>query len=92
MNWSEPWLRLSDTYIYVSKLTIIVSDNMDNDLLPGQRQTIIWTNAEILLHVIGPLETNLSEILIKIQTFSLEKIHFKSCLENGGHFVSDSMS
>ena len=47
-------------HIYVSKLTIIASDN---GLLPNWRQTIISTNAQILL--IGPLGTNFSEILIK---------------------------
>ena len=41
----------------VSKLTIIGSDN---GLSPGRRQAIIWTNAGIVL--IGPLETNFSEI------------------------------
>ena len=40
------------THIYVSKLTIIGSDN---GLSPGRRQAIIWTNAEILL--IGSLGT-----------------------------------
>ena len=45
----------------VSKLTII---GPDNDLSPDRRQAIIWTNAGILL--IGPLATNLSEILIEI--------------------------
>ena len=39
------------------------------------RQAIIWTNAGILL--IGPLGTNFSEILIKIYTFSLKKMHLK---------------
>ena len=34
------------THISVSKLTIIGSDN---DLAPGRRQAIIWTNAGILL-------------------------------------------
>ena len=38
-------------------------------------QAISWANAEILL--IGPLETNLKEILIRIQTFSFEKMHLK---------------
>ena len=38
----------------------------------GRHQAIIWTNAEILL--IGPLETNLSEILIEIYTFSFNKM------------------
>ena len=48
-------------HIYISKLTIIGSDN---GLLPGQRQAIILTNAGILS--IGSLGTNLSENLIKI--------------------------
>ena len=39
------------------------------------RQTIIWTNAGILL--IGPLGTNFSKILIKINTFSFKKTHLK---------------
>ena len=60
------------THICVGKLTIIGSDN---GLSPGRRQAIIWTNAGILL--IGPLETNFSEIWIGIQTFSLKKIHLK---------------
>ena len=60
------------THIFVSKLTIIGSDN---GLSPGRRQAIIWTNAGILL--IGPLGTNFYEILIKIHTFLLKKIHLK---------------
>ena len=61
-------LRPSATYMH--ELTIIGSDN---GLSPGQRQAIIWTNAEILL--IGPLATNFSEISIGIQTFSFKKMH-----------------
>ena len=64
------WGRL--THLCVSKLTIISSDN---GLAPGRRQTIIWTNDGILL--IGPLGTNLSEILIGIQAFSFKKMHLK---------------
>ena len=64
------WGRV--THICVIKLTIIGSDNC---LLPGRRQAIIWTNAGILL--IGPLRTNLIEILIEIQTFSFKKMHLK---------------
>ena len=64
------WGRM--THICVGKLTIIASDN---GLSPERRQAIIWTNAGILL--IGPLGTNLSEILIEIQTFSLKKIRLK---------------
>ena len=36
---------------------------------------LIWTKASILL--VRPLETNFSEILIKIHTFSFNKMHFK---------------
>ena len=64
------WGRV--THICVGKLTIIGSDN---DLSPGRRQAIIWTNAEILLF--GSLETIFSEILIRIQTFSFEKMHLE---------------
>ena len=54
------------THKCVGKLTII-------GLSPGRR--IIWTSAGIML--IGPLETNFSEISIKIQTFSFKKMHLK---------------
>ena len=64
------WGRV--THICVVKLTITGSDN---GLSPGRRQTIIWTNAGILL--IGPLRTNFSEILFGIQTSSFEKMHLK---------------
>ena len=60
------------THICVSKLTIIGSDN---GLSPGRRQAIILTNAGILL--IGPLGTNFSGILIKIQAFSFKKKRLK---------------
>ena len=59
-------------HICIGKLTIIGSDN---GLSSGRRQAIIWTNAGILL--IGPSGTNLSEILIAIQTFSFRKMHLK---------------
>ena len=62
--WAESlthWGRV--THICVGDLAIIGSDN---GLSPGRRQAIIWTNAGILL--IGPLGTNLSEIVIKIHT------------------------
>ena len=49
------------THICIGNLTIISSDN---GFSPGRRQTIIWTNAGILL--IGPLGTNFSKILIEI--------------------------
>ena len=61
------WGRL--THICLMRLTIIGSDN---GLSPDWRQAIIWTNTGILL--IGPLGTNLSEIQIKILTFSFKKM------------------
>ena len=61
------WGRV--THICVTKLTIIGSDN---GLSPDRRQAIIWTNAGILL--IGPLGTNLIEILIEILIFSFKKM------------------
>ena len=42
---------------------------------PSRRQAIFWTNAGILL--IGPLGTNLSEILIEFYTFSFKKMRLK---------------
>ena len=62
------WGRV--THKCVVKLTIIGSDN---GLSPGRCQAIIWTNARILL--IGPIGTNLIEIVIGIQTFSFKKMH-----------------
>ena len=56
---------------------------------PGQRQAIIWTSAGILL--IGPLRGNFSKILIKIETFSLKKMHLKMSSKNGDHLVPASI-
>ena len=64
------WGRV--THLCVGKLTSIASDN---GLSPGRRQAIIWTNAGIFL--IGTLGTNFSEILIKINTFSFQKMRLK---------------
>ena len=64
------WGRV--TYICVSKLTSIGSDN---GLSPGWRQAIIWTNVGILF--IETLGTNFSEISIEIHTFSFKKMHVK---------------
>ena len=61
-----------ETHICVRNLTIIGSGN---GLSAGRRQAIIRTNAVLLL--IGPLETYFSESWIKIQQFSLKKIHSK---------------
>ena len=67
-------------HICIGKLTSIASDN---GLSPGRRQAIIRNIAGIML--IGPLGTNFSEILIKIQ-----KYVWKCHLRNVGHFVSAS--
>ena len=64
------WGRV--THICVSKLTII---GPDNGLSPGRRQAIIWTIAGILL--IGPLATNISEIITETHIFSFRKMHLK---------------
>ena len=46
---------------------------IDNGLLPGRRQVIIWNNITILST--GPLGTNFNYILIEIHICSPEKIH-----------------
>ena len=67
-SYSFIWMELpilgQVTHICVGNLNTISSDG---GLSPSRRQAIIWNNAGILL--IGPLETNFSEILIKIHTF-----------------------
>ena len=69
------------THIFVSKLTLIVSDN---GLSPGWHQAIFRTIAGILL--IEPLGTRFSEII----HFQPRKCIWKSLLRNGDHFVSMS--
>ena len=64
------WGRV--TYICVSKLSILGSDN---GLSPGRRQPIIRTNAGILL--IRPLGTIFSVILVQIIIFSFKKMRLK---------------
>ena len=56
----------------------------DNGSLPDQRQAIICTNGGILL--IGTIGRNFSEIWIKMQQSSYEKMNMNR-LQNGGHFV-----
>ena len=58
---------------YASLNGVIIGSG--NGLSPIRRQTITWTNADSLS--IEPLGTNFSEILIKIQTFSLTSVHLK---------------
>ena len=60
------------THICFSNLTIIGSDN---DLSPGRRQAIIWTNDDILLS--RTFRTHFSEIISKTHTFSFKKMHVK---------------
>ena len=57
---------------HICNLAIIGSDN---GLSPGRHQAIFWTSAGILS--IGPLGTNLIEILIGIVTFPFMKMHLK---------------
>ena len=71
------WGRL--THICVGNLNSIICDN---GLSPTRRQAIIWTKAEKLL--IGPLGTNISEVLIEIYMFSLKKIDLRCRLETVG--------
>ena len=59
-------------HLCVSTLTII---GVDNGFSPGRRQTIIWTNAGMLL--IEPLATNFNGILIEIYAFSFSKMYLK---------------
>ena len=73
-----PMDKLSDlTHLCVKNITIIVSDNGSS---PGRRQAIIRTNARILL--MESLGTNVSEILIGVQTFSFKKMHLKMSSAN----------
>ena len=76
------WGRVA--HICVSKQIIMVSDN---GLSPDRRQAIIWTNAGLLL--IGLLGTNLSEILIKILTFSFYRTMHTSYDKNKSHRYRD---
>ena len=71
------------THICIGNLSILVSDN---GLSPGQRQTIIWTNAGIVL--IGPLRTKFSENLIEIHSVSFKKIHLKMLSAKWWPFLS----
>ena len=78
-----PWsnvnsLRPRDSYICASKIIPLVSDN---GLLPGRRQSIIWTNAGILL--IGHLVSSFSGILIKINIVHSQNAHEDDSLSPG---------
>ena len=60
------------THICLGNLTIIGSDN---GLSHDRCQNIIWANAGILL--MGRLETNFTDYLIKIHTVSFKKTRLK---------------
>ena len=64
------WGRVA--HIFVSKLTIIGSDN---GLWLGRYHALIWSSDGVLL--ISPLGTIFSEILIGNQTISFKKMHLK---------------
>ena len=68
------WGRM--THICVRDITIIGSNN---GLSPERRQAIIWTKAVLLLT--GPLGTNFSQIVIKIQMFSFKDMQLKMSSE-----------
>ena len=92
------WLLFSDAiwchviwstlvHIYASLNKAIVGS--DNGLAPVRCQAIIWTNAGILL--IRPQRIIFSEILIYIQTFSLNKMESKMSFAKGTMFSRLSM-
>ena len=78
---STHWGRV--THICISNLTcaqpmrdgVTTIIGSDNGLSPGRGQTIIWSNADLLLT--GPLGTNFNAIWVKILTFSFKKMHLK---------------
>ena len=64
-------------------LVIWVNTGSDNGLSPGRRQTIVWTNADILS--IRTQETYFNDILFEIQIFSFKSIRLN--MRNVAHFV-----
>ena len=68
---ADIWNLIEAEYASVN-WTII---GLDNGLSPVRHQSIILTNAGILIN--GPLGTNFSEILITIHIFSFTKMHLK---------------
>ena len=73
--------------IYASPTKAIIGSN--NGLPPDWSQAIIWTNAVLLS--VGPLGTNFSQIVLKIQTFSFMKMPLKMLSAKSSNFVSASM-
>ena len=74
-------LQLSIRNIYIIEAewriyaSVNISSLVDNGLLPGRLQAIIWTNAGVLL--IQTLGTNFGEILSEIHTFSFKEMQLK---------------
>ena len=82
-----PTLGLSELYKhYLTRPSLV---QIKACCLFAQYQTIIWTHAGFLS--IGPWQTYVSEIWIKIQQFSLMKMSLKCSLQTGSHFVLASM-
>ena len=69
------------THTCVSKQAIIGSDN---DLSPGRRQAIIWTNDELLL--IETREQSSVKFELKFVHLHSRKCVWKCRMESGGHF------
>ena len=97
---NDPACPRLKTFLGLSELThwdrmthicVVTNTNIgsDNGLSHGRRQTIIWTNAGILL--IGPWGTIFSEILIEILTFSFKKMRLKMSSAKWRPFFSASM-
>ena len=84
----DPELIAHECRIYVPVNQ--VSMGSGNGLSPIGRQAIIWTSAGLLS--IGPLVTNFSEILIKIQIFSFTKMHLKISSAKRRPFVQGDTS
>ena len=88
------WWPRSGVWIYqvVTGVTSVVGVpsthlvGSDNGLSPGRRQAIIWTNVGILS--IEYLGTNISEILIKIRSFSLKEKAFENVVRKMGAILS----
>ena len=76
----ENWSGLVNSYVYYAHHTHEIYQ-----VLPYSMDLSAW----ILL--IGPLETNFSEIVIKIHTFLFKKMLFKSHLQSGGQYISASI-
>ena len=64
------WGRV--THIWISKVTIISSDN---GLAPGRHQAIVWNDAGISL--IQTWGTNFSEMSSEMHTISFKNMHLK---------------